>query len=162
MPIPKPSKGESKNSYMQKCMSDSGMNKEYDQSQRAAICISTWKRKKSKASMLVELPMENDETIFGDDIELSDAEYEEIKEAIAADNKEPYGDVPYADPGYQSDKKKRYPLDTESHIRSAHNYFSQERNSSKYSPEQRAKIKARIAARWRKVIDSKGPPSEQK
>src|SRR5215831_8093109 len=36
----------------------------------------------------------------------------------------PYGDVKYADPGYQSDGKKRYPIDTEKHIRAAWNYIN--------------------------------------
>src|SRR5260370_3386209 len=31
--------------------------------------------------------------------------------------KAPYGNVDYADPGYQKDKKKRYPVDTAEHIR---------------------------------------------
>ena len=40
-------------------------------------------------------------------------------------NKEPYGSVEYADPGYQSDGVKRYPLDTEKHVRAALSYFGQ-------------------------------------
>ena len=32
---------------------------------------------------------------------------------------EPYGAVTYADPGYQSDGVKRYPIDTEAHTRAA-------------------------------------------
>lgn len=41
------------------------------------------------------------------------------KKSDDGDNKEPYGSVAYADPGYQSDGKKRYPIDTEAHIRAA-------------------------------------------
>lgn len=56
----------------------------------------------------------------------------------------PYGDVDYADPGYQSDKVKRYPVDTEAHARAAWDIFSQEDNAGKYTSEQRSKIKGRI------------------
>ncbi len=61
-----------------------------------------------------------------------------------AENKKPYGDVSYADPGYQSDGKKRYPLDTERHCRAAWSYINQKNNAGKYTSEQLAKIKARI------------------
>jgi len=54
MPIPTPKKGQDEDKFMQDCMSDPVMNKEYkDQSQRAAICyhqFSTRKKKKSNAS----------------------------------------------------------------------------------------------------------------
>jgi hypothetical protein len=62
----------------------------------------------------------------------------------AADSAKPYGNVSYADPGYQKDKKKRYPIDTADHVRSAWSYISQSSNASKYSPAQRESIKARI------------------
>src|SRR6185312_5147778 len=38
-------------------------------------------------------------------------------------SKTPYGDVAYADPGYQSDKKKRYPIDSADHVRAAWSYI---------------------------------------
>lgn len=78
--------------------------------------------------------------------------------AEAADKK-PYGDVPYADPGYQADKKKRYPIDTAEHIRAAWNYINKSKNGGEYTPAQRAKIKARIVSAWKSKIDPKGPPS---
>ena len=68
-----------------------------------------------------------------------------------ADAKEPYGDVKYADPGYQEDGKKRYPIDTPDHIRAAWSYINQEGNAGKYSPEQLKKIKARIRAAMKKI-----------
>ena len=68
-------------------------------------------------------------------------------------------DVPYADEGYQPDGKKRYPIDTEEHVRAAWNYFSKPSNSSKYTPAQRAKIRAKIISAWKRKIDPKGPPS---
>src|SRR6516164_6308437 len=75
------------------------------------------------------------------------------------DGSEPYGDVKYADPGYQSDGKKRYPIDTERHIRAAWNYISKPKNAGKYSNEHLSAIKSRIVAAWKDVIDSDGPPS---
>lgn len=66
------------------------------------------------------------------------------------DSDEPYGDVPYADPGYQDDGKKRYPIDTKEHVKAAWSYINQKDNASKYTPEQLAKIKARIKAAAKK------------
>jgi hypothetical protein len=64
----------------------------------------------------------------------------------ASASKEPYGDVKYADPGYQEDKKKRYPLDTETHIRAAWSYVNQADNAGQYSAGDLAKVKAAIKA----------------
>lgn len=68
----------------------------------------------------------------------------------AADPMMPYGDVMYADPGYQSDGKKRYPLDTAEHCRAAWSYIHQADNAAKYSPAQLKRIKARIRAAGKK------------
>jgi HK97 family phage prohead protease len=65
---------------------------------------------------------------------------------LRADPKAPYGDVEYADPGYQGDGKKRYPIDTKEHCQAAWSYINQEKNSSKYSSEDLAKVKGRIKA----------------
>lgn len=78
------------------------------------------------------------------------------------EDKKPYGDVEYADPGYQEDKKKRYPIDTEAHIRAAWNYINKEKNQEQYTSSQVASIKRRIIAAWKKKIDKDGPPSAQK
>lgn len=72
--------------------------------------------------------------------------------------REPYGDVKYADPGYQSDKKERYPIDTPEHIRAAWNYVHKHRDEDKYSPEHLKEIERRIVAAWKKKIDKAGPP----
>ncbi len=56
----------------------------------------------------------------------------------------PYGNVTYADPGYQADKKKRYPLDTERHVRAAWSYINMPKNAAMYSSSQVADIKGRI------------------
>lgn len=70
----------------------------------------------------------------------------------AADSpKEPYGDVPYADPGYQEDGVKRYPLDTEAHVRAAWSYINVQDNADKYSRSDLRRVRARIAAAMRKL-----------
>jgi Family of unknown function (DUF6582) len=66
-----------------------------------------------------------------------------------SDSSKPYGDVPYADPGYQKDGKKRYPID-KSHIRAALAYFSKSSNRSGYTSEQVKSIWGRIKAAARK------------
>lgn len=68
-----------------------------------------------------------------------------------ADNpKEPYGDVAYADPGYQEDGKKRYPLDSEAHCRAAWAYINMPKNAQQYTPDQLKKVKGRIKAALKK------------
>lgn len=63
-----------------------------------------------------------------------------------------YGDVAFAD-----ETNKKYPIDTEEHIRAAWNYISKKKNAGKYSPEEVKRIKGKIAAAWKKKIDPKGP-----
>jgi HK97 family phage prohead protease len=79
---------------------------------------------------------------------------------MAKDPKKPYGDVTYADPGYQKDGQKRYPLDTEAHCRAAWSYINQEKNASQYTAEQLSAIKGRIKAALKKygvdVTDNSG------
>jgi phage head maturation protease len=65
----------------------------------------------------------------------------------------------YADPGFQADGKKRYPLDSEEHIRAAWSYIHQRNNGASYTDEQLDQIKARIIAAWKAKIDPKGPPA---
>jgi hypothetical protein len=65
--------------------------------------------------------------------------------------KEPYGDVTYADPGYQADKKKRYPIDTAEHVRAAWSYINQGDNASAYSAEQLASIENKIKSAAKKL-----------
>lgn len=75
--------------------------------------------------------------------------------------KKPWGDVNYADPGYQDDDVHRYPIHTEPNIRAAWSYINMPRNQRPYSAEQLKRIKARIVAAWKDKIDPKGPPSHQ-
>lgn len=60
--------------------------------------------------------------------------------------KAPYGNVTYADPGYQADGKKRYPIDTEEHVRAAWSYINQAGNAGRYSGTQLRAIRSRIQA----------------
>lgn len=66
------------------------------------------------------------------------------------DMQEPYGDVKYADPGYR-DGRKRYPIDTEAHVRAALAYINMPKNAAKYSAEQLEMIKGRIHAAAKKL-----------
>lgn len=73
--------------------------------------------------------------------------------------KQPYGeDNTYADPGYQSDKKKRYPLGSAEEVRAAWNYIHKGRDADKYSPEHLSEIKSRIVRAWKAKIGKEGPP----
>lgn len=77
----------------------------------------------------------------------------------AKDGEKPYGDVDYADPGYQKDKQKRYPVDTEEHVRAAWSYINMPKNAEHYSEEDLTKVKDKIIAAWKEKIDKDGPPS---
>jgi len=66
------------------------------------------------------------------------------------DASKPYGDVDYADPGYQKDKKKRYPINTAAHVRAAWSYINQGDNASLYTAAQLARIKTRIKSAAKK------------
>jgi hypothetical protein len=52
----------------------------------------------------------------------------------------------YADPGYQDDKKPRYPLNREKRVRAAWSYINQADNARAYTSEQLGRVKARIRA----------------
>jgi len=64
----------------------------------------------------------------------------------------------FADPGYQRDRKKRLPLDTEAHIRAAWAHIHHLKNQLPYTADQLAAIKAKIVAAWKAKIDTSGPP----
>jgi len=82
--------------------------------------------------------------------------------AAMADSKQPYGDVTYADPGYQADGKKRYPLDSVEHCKAAWSYINQAGNAAQYTAEQLSAIKGRIKSALRKygVTVSEDQPAE--
>lgn len=62
--------------------------------------------------------------------------------AAAPPTKAPAGT--YADPGYQGDKAKRYPLDTKKRAKAAWSYINQTKNARNYSSAQLKRIKGRI------------------
>jgi HK97 family phage major capsid protein len=66
------------------------------------------------------------------------------------DGSKPYGNVEYADPGYQSDKQKRYPIDTDAHATAAWGYINQADNAGKYSADDLKKVKDKIEAAMHK------------
>jgi phage head maturation protease len=75
------------------------------------------------------------------------------------DGSNPYSDVAYADPGYQEDRNKRYPIDTEEHIRAAWSYINHPKNATRYSADNLKRVKNRIIRAWKKKIDKEGPPT---
>jgi HK97 family phage prohead protease len=74
----------------------------------------------------------------------ADATSEPDENAEERDADKPYGNVTYADPGYQSDGKKRYPVDTEKHAMAAWSYINKAKNAAKYTAQQLAKIRSKI------------------
>jgi hypothetical protein len=79
---------------------------------------------------------------------------EDVSPAERRRAEEEYGDVKFAD-----EANKKYPIDTEAHIRAAWSYINMPKNSAKYSSEKVASIKSKIISAWKKKIDPKGPPS---
>ena len=65
-------------------------------------------------------------------------------------DKTPYGNVSYADPGYQKDGKKRYPIETATHTRAAWSYINQGDNAGVYSANQLKRIKSKIKSAAKK------------
>lgn len=76
------------------------------------------------------------------------------KDVNPKEGKKKYGDVTFAD-----EKNKKYPIDTEEHIRAAWNYINKPKNSAKYSSDEVSQIKGKIVSAWKRVIDKEGPPS---
>lgn len=76
--------------------------------------------------------------------------------------KKPYGDVKYADPGYQSDGKARYPVDTKAHAEAAWTYIQDPKNAGEYTDKQLKLVKDRIIAAYKKLVNSEGPPEMRK
>jgi phage head maturation protease len=67
--------------------------------------------------------------------------------------------IDYADPGYQADGKKRYPLDGERHIRAAWAFIHMADHAASYTAGELDQIKTRIIAAWKAEIDPAGPPA---
>ena len=85
---------------------------------------------------------------------IRDAVEEAVENAVNSimekDASKPYGDVAYADPGYQKDKKKRYPINTAAHVRAAWSYINQGDNANLYTAAQLARVKSRIKSAAKK------------
>ena len=80
---------------------------------------------------------------------VEDAFVETAPPATEADAQTPGSN--YADPGYQADKKKRYPLDTNKHIRAAWAYINVADNQKPYTAAQLKRIRSRIKAAAKKA-----------
>src|SRR6516162_3304496 len=145
MPI-SPGKDETQDEWMARCvpemMGESGGTKR-PQEQAVAACMQMWRDAHQQG---------------GGGKGATNGRHANHKAAADDDDKKPYGDVEYADPGYEEDGKPRYPIDTEDHIRAAWSYINKPENQTPYSDDQVKKIKARIVAAWKKIIDAAGPP----
>jgi len=73
-----------------------------------------------------------------------------VNSIFEKDASKPYGNVTYADPGYQKDKKKRYPIDTAAHVRAAWSYINQGDNANLYTTAQLSRVKSRIKSAAKK------------
>jgi len=102
---------------------------------------------------------EDEEDAVEDEVEVVEEAMSKREDVSPSDKKraeKKYGDVKYAD-----EKNKKYPIDTEEHIRAAWNYIGQKKNQAKYSASEVASIKNKIIAAWKAKIDKAGPPSAQ-
>jgi len=79
-----------------------------------------------------EMDMENE-------VEESIEKREDVSPADKKRAESEYGDVKYAD-----EENKKYPIDTEEHVRAALAYLSMPKNSGKYSSEEVAKMMSKI------------------
>jgi hypothetical protein len=68
-------------------------------------------------------------------------------------------DIDYADPGFQADGRKRYPLDSERHIRAAWAFIHMAANAAPYTAGELQQVRDRIVAAWKAHIDPAGPPA---
>jgi hypothetical protein len=84
------------------------------------------------------------------------------KVAARADTDPKEGEKKYGDVKFADEKNKKYPIDTEKHIRAAWNYINKAKNAAKYDAEDLKTIKGKIIAAWKKKIDKEGPPSADK
>jgi phage I-like protein len=70
---------------------------------------------------------------------------EKREDVSPGEGKSKYGDVKYAD-----EKNKKYPIDSEAHVRAAWSYINMPKNAGKYSSEDVKTIKGRIKAAGKK------------
>jgi hypothetical protein len=99
----------------------------------------------------VEVVSRNEVIVASETAELIKSAIDDaLMELSEKDASKPYGDVTYADPGYQADKKKRYPIDTAKHVRAAWSYINQPDNAKAYSSAQLRRIKSKIKSAAKK------------
>ncbi len=123
-----------------------------------------WKSKKAQHWTHLANSESNKAGNYRNPVEIGKAaeaqEVEKIAERSDVDPKvgeDKYGDVEYAD-----EKNKKYPLDSEKHIRAAWSYIHMPKNAGKYDAADVGTIKRKIIAAWKAKVDSKGPPDAEK
>lgn len=116
--------------------------------------VATLEQRLASVSRLVDETPARDALVTRLQITLPDLDAYEREMSLAArlakDPKAPFGDVTYADPGYKADKQKRYPIDSEAHVRAAWAYVNQTANQSGYTSAQVKTIKGRIKSAGKK------------
>ncbi|MDE2102459.1 MAG: phage major capsid protein [Patescibacteria group bacterium] len=93
------------------------------------------------------------DTMTDEDIDLIDYGLS-LRAKTPKEGLDKYGDVEFAD-----DKNKKYPIDTEEHIRAAWNYINKKKNAAEYSDADLKAIKDKIIEAWKDKINPEGPPS---
>ncbi len=65
MPLPTPNNGEKRSKFMNRCMSDPTTRGEFkDNKQRAAVCSSQFDKAKSKASVVLKNPWDEEDIFY--------------------------------------------------------------------------------------------------
>lgn len=123
---------------------------EGDKPERASAVLDEWKAR------VDAIPEDVDSAESAEITDEKAAKREDVSPAERRRAEEEYGDVQYAD-----ETNKKYPIDTEAHIRAAWSYINMPKNAAKY-PDKGASIKGKIVAAWKKKIDPKGPPQASK
>lgn len=62
----------------------------------------------------------------------------------------PDGTYAFADPGFQADRKMRFPVDSPEHVLAAYRYINDPDNAAKYDSGQLVTIKSNISSAMRK------------
>jgi len=70
--------------------------------------------------------------------------FESVDQVLVETTRTPFGDVPYADVGYLSDKVKRYPLNTARRIRAAWRAVHEAETARPYTAQQLKRTRGRI------------------
>jgi len=73
-----------------------------------------------------------------------------VNSIFEKDESKPSGNVSYADPGYQKDKQKRFPIENASNVRAAWSHINESENASSYTAAQLARVKSRIKSAAKK------------